>query len=219
MDINHLSILAGTNKLSSAGVRLQPAMLILNRNYNGSFPYVYDIALIKVPEPLNFSSTIAPIDLLETDPGFGVNLHFTGWGWTSLAGENPDQLQLVNLTSIDPFECKARFGLDGGVGQVCTISPAGSGPCVNDGGGPVTYNGFLYGIDSYGNSDLCDGAKPDITSSVPFHYDWIRRVIAENSDENRYFIWILEKYFIINPSRCCKKVYSDQQQQKGSEST
>lgn len=68
----------------------------------------------------------------------------------------------------------------GGPGQVCTISPPRTGPCVSDAGGPVTYEGLLYGVDSYGNSDLCDGEKPDITTSVPFHIEWIRQKIERS---------------------------------------
>lgn len=176
-----LSILVGVTLLSSAGVRVYPAQLIPNEKYDETFPYIYDIALIKLHSSLNFTELVAPIDLLEYEPNYGAIYEFTGWGWTSIEGEKPDSLHSINLTSIHPAECKNRYNIDGGPGQVCTISPRGSGPCVNDSGGPVTFQGKLFGIDSYGNSDLCDGEKPDITTSVPFHFGWIRDKLQNKS--------------------------------------
>lgn len=180
VSLNQLSILAGTNSLSTGGVRAFPAQLIPHEKHKETFPYIYDIALIKLKSGLNFSDSIASIELHQSEPLYGSILQFTGWGWTSLSGSKPDLLQTVNLTSIHPAECKNQYDIDGGPGQVCTISPRGSGPCVNDAGGPVTYQGKLFGIDSYGNSENCDGEKPDITSSVPFHYGWIMEAVQRN---------------------------------------
>lgn len=70
---------------------------IVHPKYN-FFTYEYDLALVKLETPLEFTNHIAPICLPGTDDLLvGANATVTGWGRLSEGGTLPTVLQEVLL--------------------------------------------------------------------------------------------------------------------------
>jgi len=181
--LSFVKIYSGSLNLSGNGTSYDPELFLPHQNYSRSFPYHYDIGLIKTTKQILFNTFTSEIPLIPITIAPGTELIFTGWGLSNLeTGYRPDNLQEIDLTIVQESKCEEEYGIPVvGDREFCSISKKGSGPCHNDSGGPVTYQGRLYGIDSYGNSDYCDGEKPDITTSIPFHFNWIIEMINKNS--------------------------------------
>ena len=73
------------------------AKKVVHPKYN-FFTYEYDIALVKLEQPLEFAPHISPICLPATDDLLiGENATVTGWGRLSEGGTLPSVLQEVRL--------------------------------------------------------------------------------------------------------------------------
>lgn len=182
-DVSEFSVVVGTLRLSNPKCqRYAVKTLIPHPNASTVFPFHYDIGLVELIKPMKLGRWIQPIPLMTYYLPAGTVLNFTGWGLADQATDyRPDRLQQVTLTIVSDADCLANYGVSGmelDQGEFCSISPRGSGPCNNDSGGPVVWEEKLYGIDSYGHSDKCDGEKPDVTTSVAFHFNWIVRTAA-----------------------------------------
>lgn len=59
-------------------------------------------------------------------------------------------------------------------GTLCAFSREGEGPCNSDSGGPLTSNGQLIGIVSFGKP--CGRGVPDGYTRVSIFLKWIREV-------------------------------------------
>lgn len=79
------------------------AKKVVHPKYN-FFTYEYDLALVKLEQPLEFAPHVSPICLPETESLLiGMNATVTGWGRLSEGGTLPSVLQEVsrfNLTCL-----------------------------------------------------------------------------------------------------------------------
>lgn len=55
--------------------------------------------------------------------------------------------------------------------KICTHSPVGQGTCNGDSGSPLTFNGQVHGIVSWGVA--CARGFPDVYDRVFVHRTWI----------------------------------------------
>lgn len=70
---------------------------IVHPQYN-FFTYEYDLALVKMEQPLEFAPHVSPICLPQTDSLLiGMNATVTGWGRLSEGGTLPSVLQEVGV--------------------------------------------------------------------------------------------------------------------------
>lgn len=80
------------------------AKKVVHPKYN-FFTYEYDLALVKLEQPLEFAPHVSPICLPETESLLiGMNATVTGWGRLSEGGTLPSVLQEVSVpshTSLD----------------------------------------------------------------------------------------------------------------------
>ncbi|KAF3698386.1 Serine protease 27 [Channa argus] len=65
------------------GIRKSVAQVIKHRSYNKTSK-IYDITLLKLSSPVNFTNYIRPVCLAASDSTFysGTNVWITGWGLT-----------------------------------------------------------------------------------------------------------------------------------------
>lgn len=74
------------------------ARKLVHPKYN-LFTYEYDLALVRLEQPLEFAPHVAPICLPASDDLLiGENATVTGWGRLSESGPLPSVLQEVNLS-------------------------------------------------------------------------------------------------------------------------
>ncbi|XP_047486669.1 chymotrypsin BII-like [Penaeus chinensis] len=132
-----------------------------------------DLALIKLPSPVQFNDFIGAVKLPSSDVAVGTTVTPTGWGRPSdSAGGISDILRQVDVPIMDTADCSAVYGHLGN-GIVCIDAAGGKGTCNGDSGGPLNLNGVTYGITSFGSSAGCEVGYPDAFSRVFFYLDWI----------------------------------------------
>lgn len=165
-----LSVVAGSNLLSSGGVTREVSKIIYNKDF--SFTTTQnDIGLIKLAEPLSFDENIKPIPTQDGDVAVGSEATLIGWGLTSYPGSIPNNLQFIDLKTISTSACKEYHGEQVTDKQVCTLTEKGEGACQGDSGGPLISNGKLTGLVSWGLP--CAQGYPDVFTRVSAFKDWI----------------------------------------------
>ncbi|XP_063600166.1 trypsin-1-like [Penaeus indicus] len=161
------------------GTSVTSTDFITHRDYD-SKTWANDIALVKLPEPLQYQSdpNIRPICLgLDEDNLFSGKGVATGWGRLYYNGTSPTILQEVELDIISMSECAAKISLPADPEKVmCSLTPY-KDTCQGDSGGPfVVPVGFgrwvQVGIVSYGIE--CARPKyPNVYTRVSAYIDWI----------------------------------------------
>ncbi|KAF5286002.1 hypothetical protein FQR65_LT12999 [Abscondita terminalis] len=167
VDMKTVTVVAGTIKLDSGGVRYKVVYYLAHENYN-SVTIQNDIAVILVNPSINFSLKINKISLRDSLPIDGASCTASGWGLTSYPSTTiPNDLQRIQLTKISLTECRANLTeisvLDS---NACTLRAVGYGVCKGDSGGPLRYGLKQIGVVSFGI--LCARGRPDVYASVPF---------------------------------------------------
>ena len=190
-----VSVVHGTQTLSSGGERRLAARLVPHERYRGDGPAGQpdDIALIRLssPFPAARSQTVQlQSRQLEENFGFpGACSVVTGWGTVGArelsrgradAGGLPDRLRAVDLPIIDNARCGNVY--PGGItaGQVCAGYEEGTmDSCQGDSGGPLVVPGgptgwTQIGIVSFGRGCARPGAY-GVYTRVSHYIDWILR--------------------------------------------
>lgn len=90
----------------------------------------------------------------------------------------PTHLQYVALKTLTNDDCRSRSH-KGALhrfyeGTLCAFAQKGQGACYADSGGPLTTNGQLIGLTSWG--DPCALGVPDAYTRVSVFLNWIRDV-------------------------------------------
>ncbi|XP_057368910.1 brachyurin-like [Daphnia carinata] len=146
----------------------------------GPIRIVNDVALIRLPTPIEFTPEIQPICLAPSTEGdhVGDMLHISGWGKPSdaSAGISP-VLREVNVPCITNAECALTYGATITDGNICVDTTGGKGSCNGDSGGPLSFvNNGVYnqvGIVSFGSSAGCEVGLPAGFTRVSYFADWI----------------------------------------------
>ncbi|XP_011307750.1 chymotrypsin-2 [Fopius arisanus] len=164
-------VVVGTNTLSRGGTRYKVDLVIPNRNYNPS-KFSNDIGLLRLVQKMRFDERVAPISLPSGDfKKVDYPAVISGWGSTRLGSPLPDKLQELDLIIIDQNVCKAQHSMltqD----HICTFTKIGEGACHGDSGGPLTSDGVLVGLVSFGYP--CARGYPDVFTRVWTFIDWVK---------------------------------------------
>ena len=147
--------------------------------------YAYDIALIQLATPLNFTDHIQPVCIPANDSDVvvaGNKAWMTGWGTTSEEGSIPRKLHQVQIPFTSQDYCDQTYN-----GEVDdqTMFCAGEEPqggvdtCQGDSGGPAVVqdkNGkwFMYGITSWGQG-CAERNEPGVYSRVASYCDFMEK--------------------------------------------
>ncbi|XP_044019359.1 serine protease 27-like [Aphidius gifuensis] len=171
-------VVTGTNSLSQGGTKYETDLLIAHKNYN-SAAFSNDIGLIRVKIDIEFSKTVSSISLPTSDfDKENYPCKLSGWGSTSLGSSLPDKLQELDLLVIAQNECKTVHNMLT-TDHICTLTKTGEGACHGDSGGPLTSDGTLIGLVSFGRP--CARGYPDVFTRVWTFIDWIQTNIQQNS--------------------------------------
>ncbi|XP_049867918.1 brachyurin-like [Pectinophora gossypiella] len=177
-----MTVVLGSQFLFHGGLRIRPSHIVIHPQYVAR-TLSNDIAMLRLPTNVPFSSIIRPIALPS---GHLLQEKFTGI-WTRAAGygrysdlTSPTTNTMVRnifLQTIPLSHCRAVYGnvvLDS---NICTCGAGGVGICQGDSGGPLTVNihgnEILIGVSSFVAGDGCKLGFPSAFARVTSYMDWI----------------------------------------------
>ncbi|XP_069161854.1 mast cell protease 1A [Procambarus clarkii] len=160
---------------NSTGIKV--SQIIPHEHYD-NYLRVHDIALLKLEQPVKFSSAVSPACLgVHQDVYVGKKVVVAGWG---KLGENeslPSTLMEVQLSLVSGKMCKTKFkgSLNITENMLCSFTN-GKDTCVGDSGGPlVTKVGVnqwaTVGVVSFGAG--CAEDFPGVYTRVSNYHRWI----------------------------------------------
>lgn len=174
-------VLVGTNNFRKGGERFKIRAFHKHPHYHVR---ANDIGLIHLKGRLLFGDLIKPIEADWHEVPADAVLTLTGWGSFSQYEPPADHLRSIDVTYVSFENCKESLDsflkekvID--VSHLCTVAESGEGSCYGDSGSPLTLNGKLVGVASWGVP--CLRGYPDVFTRVSFYHGWIRTTIAQNS--------------------------------------
>ncbi|NP_001310176.1 snake venom serine protease serpentokallikrein-2 precursor [Protobothrops mucrosquamatus] len=144
-----------------------------------------DIMLIRLNRPVRKSAHIAPLSLPSSPPSVGSVCRIMGWGTISPTKVTlPDVPRCANINLLDYEVCRAVYPeLPATSRTLCAgILEGGKDSCGGDSGGPLICNGQFQGIVSWGGDPCAQPHEPGLYTNVFDHLDWIKGIIAGNTD-------------------------------------
>merc|ERR1711973_572355 len=153
-----------------------------HESYNGILIH-NDIALIKLPEPIEFNDNIRPICLPSysewNTTWYHLDMEISGWGkpTDSSDGISP-VLRDATVDTITNLLCALNFPINIDHRNICISGDGGTSTCNGDSGGPLEY---LYedgkyrqiGITSFGSGFGCEIGMPAAFTRVASFLEWI----------------------------------------------
>ncbi|XP_076632941.1 trypsin-1-like [Colletes latitarsis] len=163
----------------------------IHEKYNGNVA-PYDIALLKLAQPLRLSNAVKAISLPQAGSTPSGTAVLSGWGSTSRTSNPimPDKLQYVDLPVIDLATCKKAVEELTGPSplhetNVCSGPLSGGiSACSGDSGGPLVLNNNgiteLIGIVSWGIVPCGSNGAPSVYTRTSAFNDWIEKIMSDN---------------------------------------
>lgn len=139
-----------------------------------------DIALIRLPQPLNYTDHISKVNIRINDDStyVGKNVTASGFGKTSDSSKPSNTLMWTTLTVITNTVC-ARYYQSGLVDNTKLCTSAGTiirphSTCQGDSGGPLVLTETLeqIGLVSFGG-DSCQRGTPVAFTRISAHKGFI----------------------------------------------
>ncbi|KAL7052089.1 hypothetical protein ACKWTF_004761 [Chironomus riparius] len=136
------------------------------------------LALIKMPDSFEFKTYLKIAKLPTADFEVGTEGKTYGWGLLDYTDDHAAALkQEYSLRFINETECHEAYPdiLWNSATFMCIKALSGTN-CVSDNGSPFMVNDIVYGFQSYGQLEACDGNKPNLVQNVFLHIDWIKGI-------------------------------------------
>ncbi|KYN03322.1 PREDICTED: chymotrypsin-1-like [Cyphomyrmex costatus] len=183
LNISLFSVNVGATDVRKPHSKHQVQSIYIHEKYNPftSPVSMHDIALIKLQSPLKFSYLVSSVNLPEQNQTVeaGSVAVVSGYGMISPEGNVTTWLYVVDNIITNETYCRETYENEFNVSidyntQICANHPTiQKGSCAGDSGGPLTVNGELIGLVSFGVG-ICTNVKyPDIYTRVPSYIDWI----------------------------------------------
>ncbi|XP_048515153.1 trypsin-1-like [Athalia rosae] len=176
-----LLVVVGTNDIGeNRGIVRSVRRIKVHENYDLEDALRNDIALLELTEYLPEIPNVVEYGKLpdaDQSPAIGDDAVVSGWGEDE-NGQFPKLLQVATLEISDQDDCKKiyndSFNVEVDETQICSVLPeGGKGSCHSDSGGPMTVNGVVTGIVSWG-AGCGQKGYPDVLLRVSKYLDWIK---------------------------------------------
>jgi secreted trypsin-like serine protease len=149
----------------------------------------WDISLLKLKKPLNFTGHVRPVCVPASDDGIivaGDHAWVTGWG-TVHEGDSglPKNLHQVDVPYLNQSVCDTEYG-QGAVNDKCMFCAGRTGvdSCQGDSGGPLVTQDTdgswkQYGIVSWGRG-CAESGYAGVYSRVSAYCDFIKKTVGKD---------------------------------------
>lgn len=169
------------SKRSVPGVQERRLQRITFHPFFNDFTFDYDIALLQLDQPVEYSPTVRPICLPDASHTFptGKAIWVTGWGHTQEGGTGALILQKGEIRVINQTTCERLLPQQITDRMMCVgYLSGGVDACQGDSGGPlssVESDGrmFLAGVVSWGDG-CAQRNKPGVYTRLPVFRNWIK---------------------------------------------
>ncbi|XP_046402808.1 serine protease easter-like isoform X2 [Ischnura elegans] len=169
---------------------IQVEQVIPHPRYVGKPNLQYDVALVRVSRPIDFThDAVRPICLpvelgLQTQNLVGKKVVVSGWGATEKLQPSPVLLK-VSVPVMSYPDCSDAFRGVVPISRVTQLCAGGvrngGDSCSGDSGGPLTYFGQIqtstrtiqHGIVSYGPKNCGSPGQPGVYTRVGHYMKWI----------------------------------------------
>lgn len=173
------------SKRNAPGVQERGLQRIIKHPFFNDFTFDYDIALLQLDRPVEYSATIRPICLPAADHTFpaGKAIWVTGWGHTQEAGQGAMILQKGEIRVINQTTCEHLLPQQITPRMICVgYLSGGVDACQGDSGGPLSSpeadgRMFQAGVVSWGEG-CAQRNKPGVYTRLPVFRDWIKAQIG-----------------------------------------
>uniref|UniRef100_A0A182Q608 Peptidase S1 domain-containing protein n=1 Tax=Anopheles farauti TaxID=69004 RepID=A0A182Q608_9DIPT len=176
-NVQSVEVHLGTTDFDGGKV-LTSTEFFAHENYNPLF-VVNDVALVKLPEPVEFSDNIQPVRLPTGSNNYADQpVVVSGWGLTQTGGQVSQTLQYATLQVITNSECQKTFSpLIIRKSTLCARGDEKESPCNGDSGGPLVLaeDKTLVGVVSFGHALGCDRGFPAAFARVTAFRDWVKK--------------------------------------------
>ncbi|KAJ1175419.1 hypothetical protein NDU88_000707 [Pleurodeles waltl] len=162
--------------------------IFYHQSYNDR-THDYDIAMMKLSIPLNFSDTVRAVCLPRYNQEFpmGTQCWVSGWGYTRADNIHvAETLKEASVPLISTKRCNSSCMYDGEITPRMLCAGYLDGridACQGDSGGPLVcqdeYTWRLVGIVSWGMG-CAEPNHPGVYTKVPEFLDWIYHIIENN---------------------------------------
>ncbi|CAB3379401.1 Hypothetical predicted protein [Cloeon dipterum] len=166
-------------------VKMNTTTSYYHPNYS-DYTLVNDIALLKLPTPLNLTDYINVVKLPPasdaTKTFVGVNATVSGFGRFTNNSTVSSYLNYVVLPVISNTECLSYYGSSVIDSTLCCATQTNQSHCKGDSGGPLVYTDsdgsvVQIGVVSYGSIYGCD-AGPNGYARVSSFLNWMSATIG-----------------------------------------
>uniref|UniRef100_T1H0N0 Peptidase S1 domain-containing protein n=1 Tax=Megaselia scalaris TaxID=36166 RepID=T1H0N0_MEGSC len=142
-----------------------------------------DVALIHVPEDIEYDENTAPIKLPSRNESYvGKNYTISGFGHMGKDKPLANTLQYTQLRVIPDQRCQRLYNHENFDGtKICALGRNGRSTCSGDSGGPLANaaKNYQIGIVSFGKGS-CDGRNPSGYTKVSRYVNWIKEKTGMN---------------------------------------
>ncbi|XP_062137430.1 hypodermin-A-like [Drosophila sulfurigaster albostrigata] len=174
LDSEFFDVRVGSSISNNGGSVIKVAKITVHDHYINinNKKAEYDIALLLLSSPLEMGPTVKAIPLAESVPNDGATVLVSGWGRTETEPV-AKYLKSVYVNIVNREECARAYNTEIIKATICAASPW-KGFCRGDSGGPLTYNGKLVGIVSFGPTKPCGNPSlPGVYTDVVELRKWI----------------------------------------------
>lgn len=141
-----------------------------NDNFHNDLCLMWLNAVLDTKQPV---MDVVPMPAVRQPVQTGAYAYVAGWGLEKEMGKSSPDLRAVSVPIVDPKQCGAWFKGRIVDGMLCAgYEKGGKDSCQDDSGGPLTVDGVLVGIVSWGIG--CARPKqPGVYARVAYFRDWI----------------------------------------------
>ncbi|XP_017021147.1 brachyurin [Drosophila kikkawai] len=194
MGVTHYDVYLGTKSVEDTeqlgGLVLRSNKFIVHERFNPETA-ANDIALVKLPMDIAFTSRIQPASLpsrYRQDQFAGMSVVASGWG-AMVEMTNSDSMQYTELKVISNAECAQEYDVVT-AGVICAKGLKDETVCTGDSGGPLVLKDtqVVVGITSFGPADGCETNIPGGFTRVTHYLDWIESKIGGRSAPQQQYL-------------------------------